>query len=167
MAPDEDFGTDPRVEAAKRLVVNKLLATGIQVCLRYPRDISTYFADMRNIGWHDDAILAQGPGGRDAGTFDKGGSHWRHGDLASSQKFTRNRIKGIRGGECCCDAGTVPSLDDLLEFVKEYRICYLNVEYPEVVFKQFRKGDEVIDKITAELKENGRVFATSLEKGGS
>ncbi|KAJ3326583.1 hypothetical protein HDU76_012804 [Blyttiomyces sp. JEL0837] len=138
MAPDQDHGTNESVDEAKRTVVKGLTAIGVDVSVRYPRDVALYFHGDREVGWHDDAVLAQGPGGRDAGTFDKGCKLWKDNDISAAQAYTRKFIHGIRGGECCEDAGTVPELSDLIKFVEEYRLCYLNVEYPSVFLAMYR-----------------------------
>ncbi|KAJ3107602.1 hypothetical protein HDU97_003596 [Phlyctochytrium planicorne] len=155
MAPDEDFGEDFAVETVKRELVGALIKAGVPVCLRYPRDIANYFCGNPNVGWHDDAILAQGSGGPDAGTFEKGGMLWQNNRLKEAQTFAQTKILGIRGGECCCDAGSVPSLRDLFEFVKEYRLSYLNAEYPDEIFRQFCEKGEMVQEITKELERNG------------
>ncbi|KAJ3097791.1 hypothetical protein HDU96_000245, partial [Phlyctochytrium bullatum] len=137
-APDEDFGEDREVERAKRMVVEAFVGAGVQVCVRYPRDIANYFLGNPLVGWHNDAILAQGPCGPDAGTFDKGSKTWRNNDILTAQSFTRTHIHGIRGGECCNDAGTPPTLDALLTYVRDFRIEYLNAEYPPEIFERVR-----------------------------
>ncbi|KAJ3201804.1 hypothetical protein HDU67_001048, partial [Dinochytrium kinnereticum] len=92
---------------------------------------------------------------------------WRVNDLRKSQFFTKNKIQGIRGGECCSDAGTVPNLKDLLDFVNDYRICYLNAEYPAIIFEQFKQNGEDIENITRALQRNGAEFARSLQNRNS
>ncbi|RKO95676.1 hypothetical protein CAUPRSCDRAFT_12623 [Caulochytrium protostelioides] len=129
-APDSDHGRDARVKEAKMLVVQSLLNTGIPVSLRYPRDIANFFQNIPLIGWHNDAVLAQGPQGADAGTFDKGSKLWPDNALQAAQHFARTAIPNVRGGESCEDAGKPPRVEWLLEFIREYRLCYLNVEYP-------------------------------------
>ena len=62
-----------RVHKAKRLVIDTLKKTGCIIQLRYPRDIANLdLCSDPQIGWHNDAILSQGPSGPDSGTFDKG-----------------------------------------------------------------------------------------------
>ncbi|KAJ3407722.1 hypothetical protein HDV05_005315 [Chytridiales sp. JEL 0842] len=147
------------VRDAKRLVVDSLRSFGLDVCLRYPRDISNYFDGEVGVGWCNDAILAHGPGGQDAGTFDKGGRCWVDNDIVSAQNYARDKILGIRGGECCDDAGHPPTLEELLEYVKEYKLCYLNMEYPNIIFEEYKKGNPLIAEIGKVLKENGERYA--------
>ncbi|RKO96625.1 hypothetical protein CAUPRSCDRAFT_11686 [Caulochytrium protostelioides] len=128
LAPDYDPGWSSTVRAAKSYVVQELKKTGLPILIRYPRDIATYFPDDPQIGWHDDCILANGPGGHDAGTFSKGGIPWPENDLGAAMIYSQHKIQGIRGGESCSDAGTAPDCPALLTFVKNFKICFLNVE---------------------------------------
>ncbi|KAJ3414377.1 hypothetical protein HDV05_006651 [Chytridiales sp. JEL 0842] len=160
MAPDVDEGKDPKVEHVKKSLIEMMKQNleGVCISLRYPRDIANYFDADPRIGWHNDAILAQGPGGRDAGTFDKGSKIWQTDHLPLAQSYAKHYIAGIRGGECCSDAGSPPTFAQLADYVQEYGICYLNVEYPEGFlegYKEFlEKGEGAVGDVTKELSKN-------------
>ena len=70
-----------------------------------------------------------------------------------AQKFTK-KIKGPRGGESCEDVGVPPSFPELLKYVKEYRLSYVNVEYPPCFLAQYLEGGKIRDDITFQLERN-------------
>lgn len=127
-------GTDPKKMLVAQKMRDFMQKTGVQVQLRYPRDVVLYGKNV-NFGIHDDCILAQGWLGPDSGTFDKGTTSsqpplWMPNNELVAQNWMRGNSP-MNGGESCSDAGTAPSCELLTQFVTYFKVCYVNYLYPD------------------------------------
>ncbi|KAM0268383.1 hypothetical protein ACHAQH_010007 [Verticillium albo-atrum] len=141
----------------KDAIVTNLMAFGLNVAIRYPRDHMALFGGDRTVTIHNDCIFNGGPDGYDGGSFPAS-------DRQAWVDYTKQIASGnIYGGEPCNQAGDSTydweDYDDLCgpnglaAYIDEFRIAYLNPGNPEALWELVYNSDrtECVNEIEAAL----------------